>query len=229
MYLSEAETRVQLIDKRLALADWHVKDHSQVIEELEIHLRGDQTAYPKAAYGEGDSRFSDYGLLLNGDPAAVIEAKRTSLDAELGKEQALQYAEQLRAFHDVELPFIFYTNGHEYFFWDSDSYPPEQVAGFPTKDDLEWMQLRRKERKSLSVELINRDVAGRDYQIQAIRTVLEQLEQRRRKFLMVMATGTGKTRTAIALVDVLQRARWAKRILFLVDRVALRDQALDAF
>jgi type I restriction enzyme R subunit len=229
MYLSEAETRVQLIDKRLALADWHVKDHSQVIEELEIHLRGDQTAYPKSPYAEGDSRFSDYGLLLNGDPAAVIEAKRTSRDAELGKEQALQYAEQLRAFHDVELPFVFYTNGQEYFFWDTDNYPPEQVAGFPTKNDLEWMHLRRKERKSLSVELINRDIAGRDYQIQAIRTVLEQLEQKRRKFLMVMATGTGKTRTAIALVDVLQRARWAKRVLFLVDRIALRDQALDAF
>jgi len=129
----------------------------------------------------------------------------------------------------VDLPFVFYTNGHEYFFWDSDNYAPEQIAGFPTKDDLEWMHLRRKERKPLSIELVNRDIAGRDYQIRAIRTLLEQLEQKRRKFLMVMATGTGKTRTAIALVDVLQRARWGKRILFLVDRIALRDQALDAF
>jgi len=229
MDLSEAETRVRLIDKRLILAGWHVEDHIQVIEELEIHLRGDQTAFPKTSYGEGDSRFSDYGLLLNGDPAAVIEAKRTSRDAELGKEQALQYAEQLRDFHDVELPFVFYTNGYQYFFWDTDNYPPEQVAGFPTEDDLEWMHLRRNERKPLSIELINRSIAGRDYQIHAIRTILEQLEQKRRKFLMVMATGTGKTRTAIALVDVLQRARWAKRVLFLVDRVALRDQALDAF
>ena len=229
MDLTEAQTRVQLIDNRLALAGWHVKDHAQVIEELEIHLRSDQTAYPKATYGEGDSRFSDYGLLLNGDPAAVIEAKRTSRDAELGKEQALQYAEQLRDFHGVELPFVFYTNGYQYFFWDTDNYPPEQIAGFPTKDDVEWMHLRRKERRPLSVELIDHSIAGRDYQIHAIRTILEQLEQKRRKFLMVMATGTGKTRTAIALVDVLQRARWAKRVLFLVDRVALRDQALDAF
>jgi len=91
------------------------------------------------------------------------------------------------------------------------------------------MHLRRNERKPLSIELVNRDIAGCDYQIRAIRTLLEQLEQKRRKFLMVMATGTGKTRTAIALVDVLQRARWGKRILFLVDRIALRDQALDAF
>jgi len=229
MDLTEAQTRVQLIDKRLTLASWNVKDHAQVIEELEIHLRGDQTAYPKSPYGKGDSRFSDYGLLLNGDPAAVIEAKRTSRDAELGKEQALQYAEQLRDFHDVKLPFVFYTNGYQYFFWDTENYPPEQIAGFPTKDDLEWMHLRRKERKPLSVELINRHIAGRDYQIHAIRTILEELDQKRRKFLMVMATGTGKTRTAIALVDVLQRARWAKRVLFLVDRIALRDQALDAF
>ena len=229
MDLTEAQTRVQLIDKRLSLAGWNVKDHAQVIEELEIHLRSDRIAYPKTSYGKGDSRFSDYGLLLNGNPAAVIEAKRTSRDAELGKEQALQYAKQLRDFHDVELPFVFYTNGHQYFFWDTDNYPPEQVVGFPTKDDLEWMRLRRKERKSLSVELINRNIAGRDYQIHAIRTILEELEQKRRKFLMVMATGTGKTRTAIALVDVLQRARWAKRVLFLVDRIALRDQALDAF
>lgn len=229
MDLTEAQTRVQLIDRHLALAGWHVRDRAQVIEELEIHLRSDQTAYPKATYGEGDSRFSDYGLLLNGDPAAVIEAKRTSRDAELGKEQALQYAEQLRDFHDVELPFVFYTNGHQYFFWDSDDYPPEQVAGFPTKDDLEWMYLRRKERRPLSVELINHNIAGRNYQIHAIRTILEELEQKQRKFLMVMATGTGKTRTAIALVDVLRHARWAKRVLFLVDRIALRDQALDAF
>jgi type I restriction enzyme R subunit len=229
MDLTEAQTRVQLIDRRLALAGWNVKDHAQVIEELEIHLRSDRTAYPQTSYGEGDSRFSDYGLLLNGEPAAVVEAKRTSRDAELGQEQALQYAEQLRDFHDVELPFVFYTNGYQYFFWDTDNYPPEQVAGFPTKDDVEWMHLRRKERRPLSVELIDHSIAGRGYQIQCIRTILEQIEQKRRKFLMVMATGTGKTRTAIALVDVLQRARWAKRVLFLVDRIALRDQALDAF
>lgn len=92
MDLTEAQTRVQLIDRHLALAGWHVRDRAQVIEELEIHLRADQTAYPKASYAEGDSRFSDYGLLLNGDPAAVIEAKRTSRDAELGKEKHLEGA-----------------------------------------------------------------------------------------------------------------------------------------
>jgi len=227
--LTEAQTRALRIDKQLALAGWNLSDRSQVIEELEIHLRDTHARERPPASELEDSRFSDYALILHGKPAAVVEAKRTSRDAEVGQEQALQYALQLEKHHNVDLPFVFYTNGHQHFFWDSDFYPPEGIAGFPTQDDLEWMHLRSKQRKPLSVELINREIAGRDYQIQGIRTILEQLERKHRKFLMVMATGTGKTRTAIALVDVLQRARWAKRVLFLVDRIALQEQALDAF
>jgi len=229
MSFNEAQTRAQLIDKQLALAGWNVRDRSQVIEELEIHLRPQGVRERPPASKYEDKRFSDYGLLLNGNPAAVLEAKRTSRSAELGQEQALQYAQQLRDHHDVELPFVFYSNGHKHFFWDSGNYPPERIAGFPTKADLEWMCKRRRERSPLSIELINRNIAGRDYQIEGIRTILEAIEQKRRKFLMVMATGTGKTRTAIALMDVLQRAHWAKRVLFLVDRIALQEQALDAF
>ncbi|MGB2983181.1 MAG: DEAD/DEAH box helicase family protein [Candidatus Bipolaricaulia bacterium] len=228
---TEAQTRAQRIDKQLRLAGWNLSDRSQVIEELEIHLDpepGGVVERSPATEFEG-KRFSDYGLLLHGEPAAVVEAKRASKDAELGKEQALQYAQQLRDNHEVRLPFVFYTNGYEHYFWDSDNYSPEPIAGFPTQADLEWMRQRSQQRRPLSVELINRDIAGRDYQIQAIRTLLEQIEARRRKFLIAMATGTGKTRTAIALTDVLQRARWAKRVLFLVDRIALQEQALDAF
>ena len=91
------------------------------------------------------------------------------------------------------------------------------------------MALRSDARKPLSVELINARISGRDYQIAAIRAVLEGSEAKATKFLLVMATGTGKTRAAVSLIDVLFRARWAKRVLFLVDRIALRDQALDAF
>ncbi len=122
-----------------------------------------------------------------------------------------------------------YTNGHNTFFWDSEHYPPAQVAGFPTRDDLEWLAQRRETQGALSVELVNTAIAGREYQIEAVRTLLEGVEARRRKFLMVMATGTGKTRTAVALVDALMRAHWLKRVLFLVDRVALQEQALLAF
>lgn len=229
MYLSEAQTRARHIDTRLALAGWNVGDRSQVIEELQVLLADVRTRERGPEEQEAGSEFSDYGLLLNGQPAAVIEAKRTSRDAGVGQEQALQYAQHLEKNHGLELPFVFYTNGQRHFFWESDFYPPEEVVGFPTRDDLEWMRLRRRQRGPLSVELINRDIAGRDYQIQGIRAVLEEIDKRRRKFLMVMATGTGKTRLAVALVDMLQRAKWAKRVLFLVDRIPLRNQALDAF
>ena len=226
---TEAQTRATRIDAALELAGWNLKDRSQVIEELEIVHDPQAVADPSRASPYDGVRFSDYALLLDGKPAAVIEAKRASRDAGLGKEQARQYAEDLRDRHGVRLPFAFYTNGHDHFFWDIDNYPPQRIAGFPTRKDLEWMRLRSRERQPLSTELIDRAIAGRDYQIHAIRTILEQLEAKRRRFLLVMATGTGKTRTAIALVDVLQRARWAKRVLFLVDRIPLQEQALDAF
>lgn len=90
-----------------------------------------------------------------------------------------------------------YTNGHDAFFWDSEWYPPVRVAGFPTPDDLDWMAQHRVTHRPLSVELISTAIAGRDYQIEAIRTLLNAIESGRRKFLMVMATGTGKTRTAV--------------------------------
>lgn len=128
-----------------------------------------------------------------------------------------------------ELPFCFYTNGLETYFWDLDNYPPRKVMGFPTRDDLERFQYIRRNRKPLTQELINTNIAGRDYQIRAIRAVLEAIEQKKRDFLLVMATGTGKTRTCIAMVDALMRAAHVEKVLFLVDRIALREQALSAF
>ena len=227
---TEAETRRELIDQKLRMAGWDLKNPAQVIEELDIDLAAagvSVVADPKSPYS--GHQFSDYGLLLHGKPVAVVEAKRTSKDAELGQEQALQYARNLQKIHGGPIPLIFYTNGYDIFFWESDFYPPVKVHGFPSRDDLDWLQQRRETRRPLSVEMINTDIAGRDYQIGAIRKILEKIEGKHRKLLLVMATGTGKTRTAVGLVDLLTRARWAKRILFLVDRIALRDQALDAF
>jgi type I restriction enzyme R subunit len=109
------------------------------------------------------------------------------------------------------------------------NYRPRKIVGFPTLDDLERFRYIHRNKKSLTDELINTDIAGRDYQIRAIRTVLEAIERNQRDFLLVMATGTGKTRTAIALVDALMRAAHIERVLFLVDRIALREQALSAF
>ena len=230
MDLDEATTRKQLIDEGLRLAGWDVIDPSQVAQELDIDLaeagRVRVADVPNLYDGH---QFADYVLLIDGKPVAVVEAKRTSKDAALGREQALHYATNLQRIHGGAMPFILYTNGHETYLWDHGFYPPTRIYGFPTRDDLEWWSSRREGRRPLSIELINTEISGRDYQIAAIRAVLEGIEAKRRHFLLVMATGTGKTRTAVSLVDVLLRARWAKRVLFLVDRIALRDQALAAF
>lgn len=227
---SEADARQQIIDNRLRLAGWNVDDPSQVIQELDIYVGaggGGEAGERQSRYEA--HRFADYALLLRGKPAAVVEAKKTSRDAELGQEQAKQYAEQLHQIHRGALPLILYTNGYDTFFWDSEHYSPSKVTGFPSHDDLEWLAARQETRRPLSVELINPAIARRDYQVEAIRTLLEAIEAHRRKFLMVMATGTGKTRTAVSLVEILQRAHWVKRVLFLVDRIALQEQALAAF
>ncbi len=230
---SEAETRKTLIDTALSLAGWNLADPTQVVEEYVIDLVAAGVAAPLAAdappgshYGK---QYADYALLSRGRVLAVVEAKRTSKDAELGKEQALTYARHIQLLQGGRPPFVLYTNGHDLHLWETGDYPPVKVQGFPTPMDLEWMEMRRQTRRPLSIELIDTSISGRDYQVGAIRAVLEGIETRRRNFLLVMATGTGKTRTAMGLIDVLMRAHWAKRVLFLVDRIALRDQAIDAF
>lgn len=229
MTRSEAETRAELINQQLALSGWNAKDPTQVVEEFDI-LTGlpEGVAEPRTPY-EGH-QFSDYVLLgKNGRPLAVIEAKKTSRDAALGREQAKQYCYNILKQLGGELPFCFYSNGLETWFWDLENAPPRKVAGFPTRDDLERLATIRRNRKPLTQEFINTSIAGRDYQIRAIRAVLDGIAQKKRDFLLVMATGTGKTRTCIALVDALMRAGHAEKVLFLVDRIALREQTLAAF
>lgn len=226
---SEKDTRQQIIDKRLKKAGWDVTDPSQVTEELDIIVDPHIAAEPTATYA--GHQFADYALLgKDGYPLAVVEAKRASLDAQRGKEQALIYAKYiLQNNPGRDMPFVMYTNGHDIFFWDTERYPPRKVYGFPTREDIERIRFLRNNSTPLSEELIKKEISGRPYQIEAIRAVLEAIQLKRRKFLLVMATGTGKTRTCVGLLDVLMRTNWAQRVLFLVDRVVLRDQALDAF
>jgi len=225
---TENLTRKEIIDVRLKQAGWNVSDHTQVIEEFDIIV--DKNLAEKAPNPYSGHQFSDY-VLLGKDckPLAVVEAKKTSVDAAIGREQAKQYCHNIHNSTNNGLPFCFYTNGYDIYFWDLGNYPPKKVYGFPSRDDLERYAYIRKARKTLAGELINTKIAGRDYQIRAIRAVMEAIEKRKRMFLLVMATGTGKTRTCIALVDALMRAGWAERVLFLADRIALRDQALEAF
>ncbi|MFY7907486.1 MAG: DEAD/DEAH box helicase family protein [Burkholderiaceae bacterium] len=219
--LSEAATRSQLIDTQLAQAGW---SSSRLGRLEEVLLRADTADVPF-----GGNLFADYVLMgSDGKPLAVVEAKRTSKDEIVGKRQAAEYADAIQTKFGID-PFIFLTNGKEIQFWDRARYAPRKVAGFYTRDDLERLRHQRQFATPVADTPINPDIAGRDYQNEAIRRVTEGVDAAKRKFLLVMATGTGKTRTTIALVDTLLRSKRVQRVLFLADRRELVRQAMSEF
>jgi len=147
--MNETKTRKEIIDSRLKLAGWNVTDRTQVVEEYQVIV--DPNLVLEAQIPYAGKQFSDYVLLgKDGKPLAVVEAKKASVDANIGKEQAKQYCHNIQNTLGGELPFCFYTNGHEIFFWDIGNYPPRKVHGFPTRDDLERFSYVRKARKPLS-------------------------------------------------------------------------------
>lgn len=213
----EAATREQLIDVLLREAGWPVDER----ECIEVEL-----TFTNGKQGRADYVF--WGA--DGRPIAVIEAKKASADFAKGKNQALLYADALEREHG-QRPVMFYTNGLEIALWDdARGYPPRTIAGFYTPDEVVRLIARRSGELPLETMTIDTAIVDRDYQTRAIRAVTEAFDrERRRRALVVMATGTGKTRVAVALVDLLQRAGWAKRVLFLADRVTLVRQARGAF
>lgn len=218
---TEAQTRASRIDADLARAGWSGARRNLVEEHL---LRTGEPERENGGYG-----FADY-VLLNaaGTPIAVVEAKRSSRDELAGKRQAAEYADAIRSKFGIE-PFIYLSNGREIQFWDRERYPPRRVAAFHTREDLERFIHQKRHVQPLGGVAIEPRIAGRDYQAEAIRRVAEGIEAARRRFLLVMATGTGKTRTTIALVDLLLRARRVQRVLFLADRRELVRQAMSEF
>ncbi|MGH3938934.1 MAG: DEAD/DEAH box helicase family protein, partial [Pseudonocardiaceae bacterium] len=174
--------------------------------------------------------YADYVLWGDdGLPLAVVEAKRAQRSPQDGQQQAKLYADRLEATYG-QRPLIYYTNGFEHWFRDDLRYPPRRVEGFHTKDELQLAIQRRTTLRSLSETAIKSEIVERPYQQRAIRRIAEACERdNQRKALLVMATGAGKTRTVIALVDLLQRCNWVKRVLFLADRTALVNQAVNAF
>ena len=214
---SEADTRRYLIDAELHRAGWALDQANN----REYKVSGMPTAK-----GIG---YADYVLWGDdGKPLAVVEAKKTSADPHVGQQQAKLYADCLEQMHG-QRPLIFTSNGYNTWLWDDQAYPPRQVAGFYKQDELARLIVRRTQRQALNVTQVKDAIAGRYYQKRAIGSLLAQFSVAIRKALLVMATGTGKTRTAIALVDLLQQAGWAKRALFLADRVSLVRQACNAF
>lgn len=215
---SEAETRKLFIDTLLKEAGWLLDK----AKNFEIEVTGMPNGENKG--------YVDYVLWGDdGKPLALIEAKRTTKSASVGQQQAKLYADCLEKQYG-QRPIIFYSNGYEHWIWDDLSYAPRPVQGFYKKDELELIIQRRASRKKLSNEPINQKIVERYYQNRAVRRVGESFEiENLRKSLLVMATGAGKTRTVIALADMLMRANWVKRVLFLADRVALVNQAVNAF
>jgi type I restriction enzyme R subunit len=176
---------------------------------------------------DGDGKV-DYVLWgEDGKPVAVVEAKRTSRDPRVGQHQAKCYADCLQK-EFGQRPVIFYSNGFQTWMWDDLHYAPREVFGFYTLDELQTLIHRRIFKKPLATQKINDAITDRYYQHEAIRKIGEALEKNNREGLLVMATGTGKTRVAAALIDFLSKANWAKRILFLADRNALIHQAKNS-
>jgi len=226
---SEAYTRKLYIDAALKDAGW-IKLRNGY--ELEYEVSG----MPKST-NPSNIGYVDYVLWSDsGLPLAVIEAKKTAHDAKKGRHQASLYADCLEM-KFKQRPIIYYTNGFDFFIWDDQFAPDRKVSGFMTKDQLELALRRRVERLDLRDFKVNLSITGRPYQTEAIQRVAEnhsvikdgKIKQRHRKSLLIMATGSGKTRTAASIVDMMTKCNWAKRILFLADRNALVTQAKNAF
>ena len=227
--IPESVTRKLFIDTLLAEAGWNKLTEGR---ELEFQVKG----MPKSTNPTGIG-FADYVLWGNdGKPLAVIEAKKTMVDAKKGKQQAVLYANCLEQMFD-QRPIIFYTNGYDTYLWDDLFYTEREVSGFYTKDELQLLIDRRLSRKDLRSFKVDTKIVERPYQLEAIKRVAENLAKdhqgqyvgTNRESLLVMATGSGKTRTSAAIVDMLTKCNWAKRVLFLADRNALVTQAKNAF
>ena len=218
--MSEAETRKAFIDLMLREAGWVVLDTEGAVMPSKACIEVEVEGMPNAL-GIG---YVDYVLFgANGLPLAVVEAKKTSVSPIKGKHQAELYADCLEKQYGRR-PVIYYTNGFETNIIDGLGYPPRRLYAFHTEDDLERL-IQKRNRKDISDFSVKPSITERPYQKQAIKKVCEWYNSKHRRSLLVMATGTGKTRVSISMVDVLMRNDWVKNVLFLADRTSLVSQA----
>ncbi|MCL2631024.1 MAG: DEAD/DEAH box helicase family protein [Firmicutes bacterium] len=220
---SEYKTRQVYIDVMLKEAGWEVLKTDNLVQPLKASIEIEVQGMPNNQ-GIG---FCDYVLFgADGKPLAVVEAKKTSVKVEVGKHQAELYANCLEKKYGTR-PVIYYTNGYD--LWVIDGlYPPRQIYAYHTADELRLLINRRK-RGNITNLSIDDNITNRGYQKQAIKSVCERFNHNHRRALLVMATGTGKTRVAISLTDILTKNNWVKNVLFLADRTALVRQAKKNF
>lgn len=246
---NEADTRKLLIDVQLREAGWNFQsqtpsviasDSEAISNRTEQSHRSPRRSAPRDDnvslelpvsgmpnnQGQG---FVDYVLWgKDGKPLAVVEAKRALKDPDEGQQQAKLYADCLEK-ERGQRPIIFYSNGYETWLWDDQRAAPRKVQGFYNQDELALAINRRKTINNPTQLTPDKNIADRYYQHRAIQNIAEAINNGQRAALLTMATGTGKTRTAIALVELLMRANVVKNVLFLADRTALVNQATNAF
>ena len=224
MKRNEKQTRQQLIDPKLKLAGWEVLSVERVIEKNKACIEIPVTGMTKSSTNPSGNGFVDY--VLFGDdckPLAVIEAKRSTFNEEQGRVQAILYADVLEKQYGVR-PVIYYTNGYDIKIIDG-IYPARRVHGFHKKDELEYIIQKRNHK--LVETAPNAAICGRYYQMDAISEIIKHLGEKHSRSLIVLATGTGKTRTACGLSEIFIRNNFVKRILFLADRKNLVTQAKE--
>lgn len=216
--MSEAETRKRYIDVELQEAGWVIGKNCTIEEPV--------TGMPNST-GTG---YADYVLWGKDNlPLAVVEAKKASVDAIVGSQQAKLYADCLQNKYG-QRPLIFTANGFEFYYTnDACGYPRRQVSGFFTQEELQLEVDRREQRIPLERIEISDKITNRPYQKEAITAVCDAIAKKHRKMLIVQATGSGKTRVSISIVDVLRRHNYVKNILFLADRTALVKQAKNSY
>ncbi len=218
--LTEAETRHQFIDMLLTEAGWEVQQEKGVLKPSSACIEVEVQGMPDGKKGYVDYVLFDAAL----KPVALIEAKRTAVSIEAGRQQAKLYADCLERRYGVR-PVIYLSNGYNTEVIDGLGYPSRQLYGFHSEEDLQVLHLRRRERGTISDLSVRDEITNREYQKRAIRAVCDHLARMHRSSLIIMATGTGKTRVAVSLTDVLMRNRWVKNVLFLADRTSLVKQA----
>lgn len=219
--LSEAETRRLYIDLLLHEAGWKISERKGETIARQACIEVEVQGMPN----ESGVGYADYVLFnAGGIPLAVIEAKRTSKNAAEGRHQAELYADCLAARYACPRPVIYYTNGFETNIIDGIGYPSRKVMGFHTIDELQRM-ISQRGRNDITDLTISDKITNRNYQKRVIASVCNHYNKKHRRALLVMATGTGKTRVSISLVDVLVRNNWVKNVLFLADRIELVNQA----
>ena len=224
MARNEQDTREQLIDPKLLQAGWEILDKKNVIERNKACIETQVTGMPVTSTNSSGIGFIDYTLFGDdGKPLAIIEAKKSVINEEQGRVQACLYADCLEKQYGVR-PVIYYTNGYSIRVIDG-VYPPRSVYGFHRKDELEYL-IQRRNRPIIDSEP-KTEICNRYYQKDAIRRVLTHLGNKHSRSLIVLATGTGKTRVSCAISEIFIRNNFAKRILFLADRKNLVTQAKE--